>query len=243
GTNVDPDAIHKARAQLRRTIGRTLEKELEALYRTHKDTGPYSPHAEAVGRRALRNAALGMLAANPDAKTPARVLRHFRSATNMTDQIAALAILSHTETPEREKAFSAFYKRWKDDHLVIDAWFSQQAGSTAPGTLQRVRELMDHELFSLRNPNKVRALIAPLAMNNPVTFHSPDGEGYRLVADTVMSLDEINPQIAARLLNAFRSWKTMETGRQRQARKQLQRISRKKNLSPDVFEITSRTLN
>ncbi|MEL6287225.1 MAG: aminopeptidase N, partial [Pseudomonadota bacterium] len=240
--DVDPDAIHRARNQLRRTIGRVLSGDLEKIYRAQRDTGSYSPSAEAVGQRSLRNAALAMWSANPDAATWPRVLRHYRAASNMTDQVAALSILTHTDTPERDRAFAAFYRRWKDDHLVIDTWFAQQAASTAPGTVERVRELMEHELFSLTNPNKVRALIAPLAMNNPVQFHRPDGEGYRTVADTALALDRVNPQIAARLLNAFRTWRTLEPGRRRLAAKELRRIARQKNLSPDVFEITSRTL-
>jgi len=243
GSNVDPDAVHKARNQVRRTIGRTLSDDLSALYRKHKVTGPYAPDAESVGHRALRNGALSLLAADSTEENQSRVIRHFKSAKNLTDQTCALSILSHTEGEERDKAFRSFYRRWKDDHLVIDTWFSQQAASTSSGTIKRVRELMEHELFSLTNPNKVRALIGPLAMSNPVQFHRADGEGYKLVADTVIELDDINPQVAARILNAFRTWRTLEKGRQRLATRELKRILRKKNLSPDVFEIASRTLD
>ncbi len=242
GTNVDPDAIHKARSQLRRTMGKTLSDELVALYRKHKPSGPYSPDAASVGQRALRLGALSLLTADETEESLARVVRHYKSATNMTDQTAALAILSNSETPERDKAFANFYRRWKNDHLVIDSWFSIQAASSSPRTVERVVELKGHDLFSLTNPNKVRALIGPLAMSNPSQFHRPDGEGYKLVADTVIELDDINPQIAARLLNAFRTWRTLEKSRQKLAVKELKRIIKKQNLSPDVFEIASRTI-
>ncbi|MGI9407145.1 MAG: aminopeptidase N [Hyphomicrobiaceae bacterium] len=242
GANVDPDAIHIARNRLRRLVGRNLHDELMQLYRRHKTTGSYKPDAESVGHRSLRNAALSLLAADRTDETISRVIRHYKSATNMTDQIAALAILSNHDSTDRDRAFASFYRRWKNDHLVVDMWFSLQAISSDTSTVDRVAELKDHDLFSLTNPNKVRALIGAFAMNNPVQFHRKDGRGYELVADTVIELDDINPQIASRLMSAFRTWKTLEKGRQRMASRELKRISRKKNLSPDVFEIVSRTI-
>jgi aminopeptidase N len=151
-------------------------------------------------------------------------------------------MLSELRSPERAKAFDRFYARWKDDHLVIDNWFAYQAASPLPSVLGQVTKLTRHPLFSINNPNKVRALIGTFAMGNPVNFNRPDGRGYDFVADRVLQIDAFNPQVAARLLSSFRSWKALEPGRRRLARKTLQRIARGKPLSHDVVEIVGRML-
>ena len=134
-------------------------------------------------------------------------------------------MLSELRSPERAKAFDRFYRRWKDDHLVIDNWFAYQAASPLASSLATVVKLTRHPLFSMKNPNKVRALIGTFAMGNPVSFNRPDGRGYEFVADRVLEIDVFNPQVAARLLSAFRSWKALETERRRLAKKTLQRIA------------------
>jgi aminopeptidase N len=171
-----------------------------------------------------------------------RLARHYRQSDNMTDQTAALALLADHSGPEREKVLADFYKRWKDDHVVIDRWFAVQAASSLPDTPERVALLKQHELFSMTNPNKVRALVGSFAGVNMLAFNRPDGAGYKLVADTVLELDSFNPSVAARLLGAFRSWRTLEPKRRRLAKRSLDRIARKKELSRDVFEIVSKTL-
>ena len=128
------------------------------------------------------------------------------------------------------------------DNVVIDTWFAAQAQSPRAGTLKRVEALMRHPLFALTAPNKVRALIGTFAAGNPVQFNRPDGAGYAFHVDQVLALDRINPQIAARMLGAFRSWRTLETGRRGLARKALQRLARAKSLSSDVHEIVSKML-
>ena len=146
-------------------------------------------------------------------------------------------MLSELRSPERAKAFERFYERWKDDHLVIDNWFAYQAASPLPSALATVVKLTRHPLFSIKNPNKVRALIGTFAMANPVNFNRPDGKGYEFVADRVLEIDAFNPQVAARLLSAFRSWKALEAERRRLAKKTLQRIAKTKPLSHDASEI------
>ena len=130
----------------------------------------------------------------------ARVAAHFADARNATDEVSALAMLSELRSPERAKAFDRFYRRWKDDHLVIDNWFAYQAASPLPSALATVVKLTRHPLFSIKNPNKVRALIGTFAMANPVSFNRPDGRGYEFLADRVLEIDAFNPQVAARLL-------------------------------------------
>ena len=172
----------------------------------------------------------------------ARVAAHFANARNATDEVSALAMLSELRSPERTKAFERFYERWKGDHLVIDNWFAYQATSPLPSALAAVVKLTRHPLFSIKNPNKVRALIGTFAMGNPVNFNRPDGKGYEFLADRVLEIDAFNPQVAARLLSAFRSWKALEAGRRRLAKKTLQRVAKAKPLSRDASEIVSRML-
>ena len=140
-------------------------------------------------------------------------------------------------------AFEHFYKRWKDDHLVIDKWFTLQATSALQGTLATVKRLTKHPLFSMHNPNKVRSLVGAFATGNAVHFNRPDGTGYAFVADRVLELDGFNPQIAARMCGAFRSWRTLEPVRRKLAKAALMGIARQDGLSRDVFEIVSKTLD
>jgi aminopeptidase N len=240
--DVDPLAVHTARRELRRAIGATLHDMLAQVYARHEVKGPYSPAPAAAGRRALRNAALGYLTCRGKSEDVARVAAHFANARNATDEVGALAMLSELRSPERAKAFDRFYARWKDDHLVIDNWFAYQAGSPLPSTLTSVAKLMRHPLFSTKNPNKVRALLGTFAMANPVNFNRPDGKGYEFMAKRVLEIDAFNPQIAARLLSAFRSWKALEPERRKLAKKTLQGIAAAKPLSHDVFEIVGKML-
>ena len=240
--DVDPLAIHKARNDLRKTIGTMLADQLLEAYRKNEVKGPYSPASEPAGRRALRNMALGYLANRGRAEDVARVVRHFDEANNATDEVAALSILSQLRSPERAKALERFYERWKDDHLVVDAWFAYQAMSPLASALPAVKKLTRHPLFSIKNPNKVRAVIGTFASGNLVNFNRPDGAGYEFVADRVLEIDAFNPQIAARLLSAFRSWRALEPERRKAAKKALQRVAKSKPLSHDVFEIVSKVL-
>jgi aminopeptidase N len=242
GSDVDPLAIHKARNALRKAIATRLHDKFEDIYRRMETPGPYSPAPVPAGRRALRNVALGYLATRGRPEDIARAATHFAQSRNLTDETSALSILSQINAPEREAAFTRFYERWKDDHLVIDHWFAYQAASPLSSSLATVKKLTRHPLFSMKNPNKVRALIGTFAAGNPVNFNRPDARGYDFVADRVLEIDAFNPQIAARLLAAFRSWKALEPDRRRAAKKTLQRVAKSKPLSHDVFEIVSKML-
>jgi aminopeptidase N len=151
-------------------------------------------------------------------------------------------MLSEVRSPERTAAFERFYERWKDDHLVIDNWFAYQAASPLPSALATVVKLTRHPLFSIKNPNKVRALIGAFVMGNPVNFNRPDGKGYEFAADRVLEIDAFNPQVAARLLSAFRSWKALEVNRRRLAKRALQRVAKTKLLSRDSSELVGKML-
>ena len=240
--NVDPDAIHLARRAMLKETGRVLARPLGELYDRMTDRGPYSPDAAATGRRALRNAALTLLVARGTPGDRARLQAHYADATNMTDQAHALILLAQSPGARAKAALSDFYQRWKDDHVVIDTWFSAQALSPSPTTVSRVRSLTKHPLFSHLAPNKVRALIGSFALQNPVQFNRADGSGYALVADQVLEIDKFNPQVAARLLGAFRSWRSLKGDRRKLAKAELGRIAKTKSLSRDAYEIVSRIL-
>jgi aminopeptidase N len=166
----------------------------------------------------------------------------YRNADNMTDRIAALETLTAHDRPQRIAAFDDFYQRYADDPLVIDKWFSLQAIIPEPATLDRVRGLTHHPAFSVANPNRIRALVGAFAQANQTQFNRRDGAGYDFVADFVLELDPRNPQVAARLMSAFRSWRTLEAQRRGHAEAALRRVAANPILSRDVHDIVARTL-
>ena len=242
GKDIDPDAIFRARKTLRADIGDKLGPALAAAYDRLAIKGPYSPEAKDAGKRALRNVALDLLAATGKPDAIARAAKQYDTADNMTDRMAALATLSLHEGPAREGALADFYKRFADNALVVDKWFSLQAMSPEPGTLGKVSELTAHPAFSFANPNRVRSLIGAFAQSNPTQFNRADGAGYNFVADVILSLDPKNPQLAARMATAFRTWRTLETGRRAKAEAALMQIKAAPNLSRDLSDIVERAL-
>ena len=239
---VDVEAIHAARETLRRAVGERLRDTFLSVYRGLASNRPYSPDAQEAGRRQLRNTALAYLGATGDPDLRALSVAQAETANNMTDRMGALAVLNDIDDPARTAALDAFYDEWKDDALVVDKWFSLQAMSSLPGTLAAVEDLLDHPAFSLRTPNKVRALIGAFCAGNPLHFHASDGAGYAFLADRVLQLDPINPQVAARLVGAFGQWRRFDSGRQALMRDALQRIAAADGLSRDVYEIASKSL-
>jgi aminopeptidase N len=235
---VDPDALHAARNNLRRQIAAALRSELLATYERLATRAPYSPDAASIGRRSLRNQCLGYLT---ELGESALAYEQFRTAGNMTDAMAALTWLAQIDCPERESALEAFYARWQDEPLVVDKWLAVQAGSRLAETLARVRRLLKHPAFDLRVPNKVYALIRTLSANH-VRFHAADGGGYAFLADQIIALNALNPQVAARMARGFDRWRKFDAARQTKARTELERIRDADGLSKDVAEIITKAL-
>jgi aminopeptidase N len=239
----DPDAIHEARTSLMREAAVRFRTRFEGAFRHFSVAGPYSPDAQAAGRRALRNAALSYVALIDDATSRALAFLEFRRAENMTDAIAALGCLANSQGAERDRALSMFHTRWKAEALVVDKWFRVQAGAWLVGTLDRVKALASHPDFDLRNPNRARALVHAFALDNPLHFHAADGSGYRWVAEQVVVLDRLNPQVASRLARAFDRWRKYDAGRQAHAASALESIRAAEGLSANVAEVVGRALS
>jgi aminopeptidase N len=242
GKDVDPDAVFAARRALRAAIGERLAAALVATYTRLTDNAPYRPDAASAGRRSLKNVCLDLLVASGTADAIARAFGQYQAADNMTDRLAALTSLAQQDVPERVTAIEDFYRRYENEPLIIDKWLALQATIPEPATLDRVRTLTAHPAFSLANPNRVRALIGSFAQANATQFNRADGLGYAFVVDTVLALDGKNPQVAARLMTAFRAWRALEPTRRSQAEAALKRAAAVASLSADVRDIVTRSL-
>jgi len=242
GNDVDPDAIAAGRNGLRAAIASRLAARLRRLHQALGSSMPFSPDAASAGRRALRNTLLDLIAGDGATEGIALAVERFRAADNMTDRMAALAVLCHNGAEARLEALDAFHRRYAGDALVIDKWFALQATTPTPDTLTRVKTLLDHPAFSIGNPNRIRSLVGSFAAANQTQFNRPDGAGYDFVADFVLDLDPKNPQTAARLLASFRSWRALEAGRRQKAEAALNRVVAAPNLSRDTRDIITRTI-
>jgi aminopeptidase N len=236
----DPDALFASREKLRRLVAETVQTKLRPLAEAPGET-PFSPGADAAGRRSLKSAALDLLA-SLGAPSHDLIKRAYDNATNMTEAVAALQALGSSGAPQFQEALDHFYDRWRHNPLVIDKWFSIQAAAPRDDALARVEKLRTHPDFELRNPNRVRSLVAAFAMNNPRAFHAADGGGYRFVASMAADVDPQNPALASRLLTPFESWRRFDSGRQAKARAELEKLAANPHLSKNAREMVERAL-
>ncbi len=241
GEDVDPDAIYAARKALRGALGRAHGEALAQLHKQLADTSPFSPDAAAAGRPALRNGVLNLFVDGDVIEGLAQAHRQLNEADNMTERLGALSAIALKPSSARERTLEAFGRRYAVEALILDKWFALQAQIPERETLDRVRALMSHHGFSLANPNRVRALIGGFSANH-TQFNRADGAGFALLEEVVVGLDPTNPQIAARLLTAMRSWRSLEEARKGQAEAMLRRIAGQPTLSPDVRDIVTRSL-
>jgi aminopeptidase N len=239
---VDVDATHRVREDARAQIAAALAAPLADTYRRLADPGPYRIDGAAIGRRALRNACLGYLTAGGLPEGTRLAKAQFDAQQNMTDVLAALTLLADIDGPERTAALAAFYKRWENDPLVVDKWFGLQARSALPGTVAAVRALASHPAYTRANPNRVRALAGAFSQGNQLHFHAARGDGYAFLADEVMALDGPNPALAARLVQPLGQWRRQDSGRQALMRAALERILATPGLSPNTYEMVSKSL-
>ena len=237
------EAIHQAREGLIQQLAEALRQPLLALYHSCNVSGPYHPHPADMARRSLKNRALSWLMRLPDdPEVAALCTAQYRANHNMTDVMAALEQIASSEIAERDALLDHFYQQWRQQPLVLDKWFRVQALSRRSDTLAQVQRLLHHPDFTLRNPNRVRALLGSFSAANPRHFHAADGSGYRLLCAQVRQLDPLNPQVAARLLTAIARWRRYDPSRQQQMREQLAQLLATPDISPDLFEIASKSL-
>ncbi len=195
-----------------------------------------------MGRRRLKNTCLSYLASLEIGDAYQLAEQQFRSAGNMTDQMAALSVIVNSDHPAKALCLEQFYQQWQHEALVIDKWFALQATSITPDTFTTVQALMQHPAFDIKTPNRVRALVGAFTQANPVHFHAKNGEGYRFLADQVLALNSLNPQIASRMVTGLAQWRRYDPARQELMQQQLQRIVAVETLSKDVYEIASKSL-
>lgn len=237
----DPDAVHRVRRFVIKQLASELRAEFLRSVKANQSSEEYDPNHESMARRALKNTALAYLASLKEPELTELVLREYKSATNMTEQFAALAAIAQNAGDLRDEVLSDFYQKWEGDALVINKWLALQAVSDIPGNVKNVQRLLQHPAFDIRNPNKVYSLIGGFCSCS-VNFHAKDGSGYEFIGDMVLKLDKINPQVASRNISVFSRWKRFDEGRQTLAKAQLERILSSNGLSENVYEIASKSL-
>ena len=238
GITPDPDAIYDAAETFAQTLAQSLADSLPRLFAATQVDGPYQPDARGAGLRALNGRLLGLLTRIDGGAAAAQ---QYAGADNMTVQNAALACLLKAEKGAAQS--EAFFQQWQSDRLVMDKWFALQVACARPDRAAEVAEgLTKHRLFTIKNPNRFRAVMGALSMNH-AGFHQASGAGYRLLADQLIALDPLNPQTTARMCTAFQTWKRYDAARQDLILAELRRIKAVEGLSRDTNEMVSRILD
>jgi aminopeptidase N len=240
---IDPHRIHNAQQWLFRTCSETNKTELLDLYNQFQVDGPYAPNATDSGKRSLSNAALKYLVYDQSGDGITLAGEQFNQSNNMTNRWSALVALNDFDCDHRLMALTDFYERYAEDPLVLDKWFSLEATAALPKVLERVRNLLEHPKYDRTNPNRIRSLIGSFAAKNPTAFHSPDGAGYRFVADHIIDIDGFNPQVAARLAGSFQTWTRYDEKQKGLMQANLKRVLSHAGISKDVTEIVKKSLD
>ena len=244
---IDIEAIHIVRDFVLSELGKNLSSYWNKIYKSNLTSKKYIFNAKETSQRSLKNLALRYIVSSKSEGSLKTVENQIIKSNNMTDRLAALNILVNDNRKSAidlsKKYLNKFYQDYKDEPLVLNQWFQVQASCSLPGGLNRVRTLMEHPAFDFNNPNKIRSLIGVFCTNNPMNFHCDRGDGYEFLADQVLALDRINPQIAARLLNPLTRWRKFPKKRRNLMKNQLSRIILENDLSGDTYEIASKSLS
>ncbi|HVT32586.1 MAG TPA: DUF3458 domain-containing protein, partial [Rhodanobacteraceae bacterium] len=238
--DIDPEAVHDARATIEAAMARRLAPAIEKRRASIADSGDDTAPA-AQARRRLRNVCLAVLCRADSAHLPL-ASAEFAGARNLTDRLAALGVLVSAGARDAPAAIDAFAACYANDAIVLDKWFAVQALRAEIDTLARVEALTAHPGFRWHTPNAVYALLVTFAQRNPRAFHRADGASYRFIADAVARLDAINPQVAARLVTAFGAWRSFEPVRRALMRRELERLAARSGNSPDLADLVGRAL-
>ncbi|NOQ15183.1 MAG: aminopeptidase N, partial [Methyloprofundus sp.] len=239
---VDVESIHQARQFVKLSLAEQLGEQFHALYAEnhHGESGELT--SDAIARRRIKNVCLDYLSQLETEASYRLLNEQFSTASTMTDQIAALGCIVNSQNPAKSDCLQQFYQQWQDEALVIDKWFSLQASSSQTNTFTVVQSLLQHSAFDLKNPNRVRALVGAFSLANPLHYHAINGQGYQFLADQVIALNSLNPQVASRMVGALTQWRRFDEQRQILIKQQLERIINTENISKDVFEIASKSL-
>lgn len=244
-SEADVIGLHSVREFLLNTLATELKDKFAKVYELTEDKNQYTPDADSIAKRSLKNLCLNFLVRSGDESWVKQCYQQYCDADNMTNQSAALRSLVNSQSELgsqlAQQALANFYEQWSHEPLVVDQWFVIQATAQVPGALTKVKALLDHEAFEIRNPNKVRSLIGAFCGQNHIGFHDGSGDGYEFLADQVLVLDKLNPQIASRLLTPLTRWKKYDAKRQALMQAQLQRVKAQAGLSKDVFEIVEKS--
>ncbi len=238
---INIDALYQAKRFLTKALAEQFEPHLLTCYHENNKQNRYRYAPEAVAKRALKNCCLHYLVALEKAEYLDLAKQQFDQANSMTDQLAALRLLTWHHNSYRQEVLASFYQQWQHEPLVVNKWFAIQASSDLPNLLDEVRALIDHSDFTLRNPNKVRALLGSY-ISNLVHFHQPLGEGYRFLVDYIIKLDKLNPMVASRLVNPLTQWRRYDEHRQKLMHEELTRLLKQKPISKDLYEVVSKSL-
>ncbi|ORU92536.1 MAG: aminopeptidase N [Cycloclasticus sp. symbiont of Bathymodiolus heckerae] len=239
---IDIDTLFQAYHVVKKTLASSLKDLWLENYNRHHHVGAGNNPLD-IAQRSFKNVCLDYLMALNDETINTLCIEQFNNAQNMTDQIAALGQLSHLDSAISAPFLGTFYQQWKEEDLVIDKWFTLQACSEKIGALNDVKALLKHPDFDIKTPNRIRSLISAFASGNPLHFNASDGSGYAFIADNIITVDAINPQVAARLANSLSRWKKYDNSRQVLIKAQLKRIQSHTPLSNDVLEIVTRSLD
>ncbi len=239
---VDTSAIHQARLFVKTTLAEELKEQLTALYQENHQDETGKLNATAIAKRKIKNICLDYLSQLEHDESYDLANQQFAQAETMTDQIAALSAIVNSNNPIKDKCLASFYEQWKGEALVIDKWFTLQATSSQKNTLTTVQGLLKHAAFDLKNPNRVRSLVGAFSQANPVHFHAENGLGYQFLADQIIALNSLNPQVASRMVGALTFWRRFDASRQSLIKQQLERIIQTENISTDVFEVANKSL-
>lgn len=240
----DVDAIYYSREAIKELMAEVLEAELAAIYQAYNHSQPYQANADQIAQRSLKNTALSYLMLLHKPVYQQACLQQFEQANNMTDTLAALRCIMADSSiqAQAQQCLQSFYTRWSDEALVVNQWFMIQSVRQHPEALAEVQKLLQHPAYDVNNPNKVRSVVAAFCAHNSLGFHRADGKAYQFLAEQIISLDKINPQLAARLLSPLSRWQRFDSRRQGQMKAALKTIAAQTSLSKDVFEQVNKSL-
>ncbi len=229
---VDVSALVNAISTLKHYIAKHCQIKMQQVYQQCQ-SDEFLKDGQAIGDRALKNICLDYLTTVAD---DALVEQQYDAANNMTDQIAALKIAAQFDLPCFERLSTSFEQQWTDNTLVMDKWFSINAMHNHDSVIERVTSLLVHPKFSLENPNRARSLIGAFAFYNPKYFHQIDGKGYQFLAEQIAKLNQINPQVASRIITPLIGFKSFNEQHQQLMMAQLEALHKLENLSKDLSE-------